>query len=200
MLEPALRTGGFKREHGRHSVWRMRRAAVLVVPVVVFLGGCHGVGTDRKPMQRAFRPELNPDALSDVAFLHYLATVPVATVDEGMRAVLILVDDRSGARTFEKRTQVLHEQGVVRQSWNLTCGQILDKGTLAYMLRRVCGVSPSVGEVLASCTGLGDRRAALKTCVDAGLLPYGVSTEPVKGGELLSAIAEAERILVARGR
>ncbi len=172
--------------------------AALVVQTTLLIGGCHGVGTTGVAALRAFEPVQSPDTLSDVAFLHYLATVPVATVDEGMRAMLFLVSDEESLRTFEERYEALRQREAVKRSWRLTRGQLLDKGTLAYMLRSVCGVSLSLGEVFAAWTGLGDRRAALKTCIDAGLLPYGVWNEPVKGGELLSAVAEAERYLERR--
>ena len=176
-----------------------RLIAGLCVTAVVLLGGCQGL-LRTYPAQRTFQPARDPDSLSDVAFLHYLPTVPVATVDEGMRAILMLVGEAEATGTFEQRFEALRGRSAVKTAWGLRSGQILDKGTLAYMLRSVCGLSRSLGEFLASWTGLGDRRCALRTCIDEGLLPYGVWDEPVKGGGLLSAITEAERYVRSNRR
>ena len=187
---------------GRCRIARADLAPLIVglsVTAVVLLSGCQGL-LRTHPAQRTFQPAQDPDSLSDVAFLHYLPTVPVATVDEGMRTILTLVGEAEATGTFEQRFEALRRRGAAKTAWGLRSGQILDKGTLAYMLRSVCGLSRSLGELLASWTGLGERRCALRTCIDEGLLPYGVWDEPVKGGELLSAITEAERYVQSNRR
>lgn len=145
--------------------------------------------------QRAFQPDRDPAALDDVSFLHYLATVPVVTVDEGMRAMLLLKGVSLRRPTFERQFEMLHRIRAVRRTWRLSSGQVLDKGTLAYMLAELCGLRRSLDERIAWVTGLGDRRYALKTCVHEGLLPYGLAHEPVSGGELLTSLTEADRFL-----
>jgi hypothetical protein len=127
--------------------------------------------------------------------LHYLATVPVATFDEASRAILVLAGDERSSGTFTERFEALRERGAVKRSWGLSAGDVVDKGTLAHMLKHVCGLPSGLGDTLASLTGWGDRRAALRTCVDSGILPYGVASEPVRGGELVAAMTEAERYL-----
>lgn len=141
---------------------------------------------------RKFQPDQDPATLDDTAFLHYLPTVPVVTVDEGMRAVLLLEGPTTQWPTHEQRRAALEQRGAVLPSWRLESDRILDKGTLAYMLRVRCRVPRSVGDVLGDGLRLGDRRSAMKTCIDAGLLPYGTEYEPVTGGELLSALTRAE--------
>lgn len=142
--------------------------------------------------RRTFQPQVDPGTLDDVAFLHYLATVPVVTVDEGTRAVLMLIDSNAGRMTFNERSIVLQRMGAVKAAWRLGPRQILDKGTLAYMLRTIGQWPRGLAEVLAAATGWGDRRYALKTCVDAGWIAYGLPHDPVTGGELLSALTAAE--------
>lgn len=144
---------------------------------------------------RSFRPTIDANTLDDISFLHYCATVPVVTVDEGLRAVLMLREIGTAGGNFEVRFQSAEQMGAVKTAWALAPDHVLDKGTLAYMLRTVCGLRRSVGEVLASSSGWGDRRAALASCVHAGLMPYSTAHEPVTGGELLSALTAAERFL-----
>ncbi len=148
--------------------------------------------------QRAYQPDQDPTTLDDVSFLHYLATVPVVTVDEGMRAVLLLAVERGQWPTFERRYEELRRRGAVAAAWHLKANRLLNKGTLAHMLRTVCDLPRSLSEVAASRTGLGDRRYALKTCVHEGILAYGLPREPVTGGELLSSLTKAERFLESR--
>jgi hypothetical protein len=136
--------------------------------------------------------------LDDVAFLHYLATVPVVTVDEGMRGLLLLRGEGAKPVTFNERHVAFCRLGVVKASWHLSPGQILDKGTLAYMLREVCGLRRGFNERLAGVVALGERRYALKACMDQGLMSYGLAREAVSGGDMLSALTNAEHYLASK--
>lgn len=166
-------------------------AALSCLEVALLSAGCLAP-------QRTFQPEQDPNTLDEVAFLHYLATVPVVTVDEGMRAVLLLKEVPIQPPTFDRRFESLQQVDAVKTTWRLSSERILDKGTLAYMLSAVCGLPRSFNELIAWTTGLGERRYALKTCVYEGLMPYGRSHEPVTGGELLSALTAAESYLASR--
>lgn len=148
--------------------------------------------------QRTFQPEHDPATLDDVSFLHYLATVPVVTVDEGLRAVLLLTDAKTGPTTFEQRYELLLQRGAVKSAWRLSADQVLDKGSLAYIVRITCELPRGLNELFASVTGLGDRRYALNVCIREELMPYAVPHEAVTGGELLSALTNAERYLASR--
>lgn len=150
-------------------------------------------------LRRTFTPAVDPATLDDVTFLHYLATVPVATVDEGRRAVLMLRDN-DGPQTPESRRDRLIDLGAIKETWSLAPDQILDKGTLAYMLRTLCDMPRGLNETLAIRTGLGDRRYAVRTCAHEGVLSYGLPHEPVTGGELVAAIAKADEYLEAKTR
>lgn len=162
-------------------------AAVMLVGAFV-LSGC-------AMPRRQFVPPVDPSALDDLAFTHYLATVPAVTVSEGTRACLLLVGSTDSWQSADDRLSELMRRGAVQKAWRLESDRLLDRGTLAYMLRVLCGLRRGVNERLAEFTGLGDRRYALRSCVDAGLLDYGVPHEPVSGAELLSAITRAETLV-----
>lgn len=148
--------------------------------------------------RRTWTPSQDPTQLDDTAFLHYLATVPTVTVDEGSRAVLLLIGPTDRWATFEQRWSELERRGGVKAAWRRSPGDTLDKGTLACMLRAVCDLPPGLNELLAAPAGLGDRRYALRTCVYHGLLSYGLPHDPVTGGELLSALSAAESRVACR--
>ena len=162
-----------------------RVVLLTAVCVATLAAGCG------KP-HRLFQPSRDPDTLSDMTFLHYLATLPVVTVDEGTRAVLLLKAPTSHWPTFEDRTAELKRFGAFKDAWGLEQNQVLDKGTFFYMLSAVCGLPKSFNELLATPTGLGGRRYALKKCIHAGLLPYGLADEFLTGGEMVSALTKAE--------
>ena len=148
--------------------------------------------------KRTHQPAVDPARLDDVRFLHYLATVPAVTVDEGMRGVLMLGDTDVSAMTFSERSAALQRQGAIRSAWGLAGDRLLDQGTLAHMLCAVCALPPSINQKLARRVQMGERRYALKACNDAGLMPYGLPHAPVSGGTLLSALTAAGRRIAAQ--
>ncbi len=142
--------------------------------------------------RRTLTAPADPAVLDDAAFLHYLASVPTVTVGEGGRGVLLLLGPTTDWPSVEEQTAKLREAGALKDDWGLKPDDTLDKGTLSYMLTAILQTPPSVNEKLATITGLGDRRYALKNCIDLGLLPYGLPHEAVTGGELLTALRKAE--------
>jgi len=173
------------------TAFHRRAVANLLLAIAVVAAGNGGC---TMPI-RTYTPQVHPNTLNDTAFLHYLATVPLVTVDEGMRAVLILTDARPRPTDYAARFDRLLAMKAVRENWKLSADQLLDQGSLAYMLRAVCRLRGGLNEALASRTGWGDRRYALKTCVHAGILRNARPSDPITGGELLSALTAAETCL-----
>lgn len=145
--------------------------------------------------KRGFVPEVNPATLDDTAFIHYLASVPTVTIAEGTRGVLLLRGATGQWPTYAEQRSELSRIGAMKLGWGLADDDTLDMGTLGYMLRAICDFSPSVSQRIARVTGLGERRYALRRCLDAGILPYTNANQPVRGGELVAAIAKAEKFV-----
>lgn len=186
---PAQRFPGPARYKCNHAKLRTRWSfGVILCLVIVSIPGC-------APRKRSYVPPQDPATLTDTAFLHYLATVPVVTVDEGTRATLLLVGGTQVWTTFDARSAELARRGAFQPSWGLSPDDTLDKGTLAYMFARTCQAPGSVNTILAAKTGIGDRRAALQVCVYEGLLTQGHPHDPVAGGELVGALEAAERFM-----
>jgi hypothetical protein len=176
----------------RHSTFDIRHfASAAVEASIVMLLGLVVVGC--LASHRTYQPPQDPSALDDTAFLHYLATVPTVTVAEGVRAVGLLLDPTPGPASFDDQRRRLEKFGALKPGWALVPEETLEKGTLAFMLSAVCKTPRSLNEAAAAVTSLGDQRYALKTCIDEGLVPYGLPHDPVTGGELLSALSRAER-------
>lgn len=174
------------RHHTRRAPRLFSAAATLLA--LAMLSGCAA-------KDRTFRPTVEVDRLSDIEFTHYLATVPVASVDEGLRATLLLTGDSTRWPTYHDRRGELVRRGALRDRWRLRKDAVLDIGTLAYLLRDTCSVPRGVNDVLFGSWGAGDRRYALRACTNAGVLPYGRPSDAVTGGQLLAAITAADRYL-----
>jgi len=160
---------------------------LLIALISLIPAGCSTLA------KRHFVPPIDPAELDDTAFVHYLASVPTVTVSEASRGVFLLLGNSDRWPTYDQRRSELLRIGALQQRWKLEPDDTLDMGTLAYMLRVICDLSPSVSERLAEVTGLGDRRYALRRCVDAGLLPYQSAAQPVRGGEFVAALTKAEK-------
>jgi hypothetical protein len=158
---------------------------------IVLASGC---GTPK----RNFQPAVEPNTLPAHVFVHYLATVPVATVDEGCRAVLLLTADGEKAKSFPERRVVLQRLGAWHPSWSIEEDRTLDQGTLAFMLRVLCAMPRGVSESLLDGWGPAAKRYALRTCSHEGVLPYGQPHQPVGGGMLQSALTRAESYISQR--
>ena len=173
-----------------HSVtmrYQVRGRALLV---------CLGIGSlltsgCSTPL-RAFQPDVSPDTLSDAAFVHYLASTAVVTVDEGARAVLMFIGDEAASADAGRRREALEQRDMIRDAWRLVADSVLDQGTFAFMLCRGLGTPRTFNERAAQWTKLGERRAALATAVYEGLLPYGSAHGPISGGEVAAALVQAE--------
>lgn len=148
---------------------------------------------------RRWTPPQSPDTLNDAAFLHYLAEVPTASVDEGVRAVLLLVETEGKPSTPEARMQAALNEGLVVPAWRLKPEHVLTRGVLAHMIRRACGIGTDLASAITAPTGLGDRRYAVRACAEERLLVYGSPDERIRGGELLDAVSRADAYLERRG-
>ncbi len=163
----------------------------VVAGMVLLSAGCASL--------RNYEPTVDPNTLDGTAFLHYLGTVPVASVEEGCRAMLLAADGSDSCTTHEERYAELLRRGFVRDSWRLSPGNVLDKGTLAFMATKVCRLPGGVDSLLLGSWGLSDRRYALKDAVAAGLMSYSTPERAVRGGELLSVLAKVDEYMAEQG-
>lgn len=167
----------------------MTAPVLTAVSCAVASWTCLGCSTAARTIQPVDR-----SGLSSVAYAHSVANAPVATVGSAARLLADLSAHTEDGNDGSKRSEAaaydaLVARGSIRAAWNVSPNAILDAGTLAYMLRAEGGLTPSTNERLASFTGLGDRRYALRSCIADGLLPPQREDAPVSGGALLEAVA-----------
>lgn len=154
------------------------------------------VGCQVRP---TFQPPLDPAKLDSLEFVHALAQQPVVNFDQACRLVLLVADGEERFGTFEEREAELVRRGYVRKAWGYGPEEVVDQGTLAHMVFRMCRPEAGLNAVLSRWTGVGDRRAALKSVVRHGIMRYGDVDDYPTGGEVMSALARADDYLAKKG-
>lgn len=151
-------------------------------------------------VQPTYEPAQEHGKLGEVEFIHYVASQPVLTFDEGCRAVLIVADGKETYDDFDSRFAELESRGYVRAYWGLKPDSMLDRSTLAYMIFQMCDLPHGVGTFLTQYVHPSDRRYALREVVHHRIMNYGATYEVLTGDEVLGALAGAEDYLAKTGR
>ncbi len=160
--------------------------------VVGCMGGC-------AMPKRTYQPTLDHNGLTEIEFVHYLSPLPTVSMDEACHAILLLTDGEDSSGGFEQRMDTLLSRGLMRESWGLAADDVLDKGTLAYMVVNACKLPVGLNDVMLGSWGLGDRRYALRAAIWHEMIPYGMPYHVVTGGELLSTITKAAEYMDREG-
>lgn len=137
--------------------------------------------------------------LDDMGFQAYLADAPVVTVDEACRAILILADGHDKTRSWEARQALLVQRGLIRQTWALQPENIADRGTIAYMICRICRIKGGVNHLLLGTVGLGDRRYAYRELVYRGMMDSGTEWGFLTGGQMVALLSKADQYMETQG-
>jgi len=179
---------------GQSAGFVPRRATATLLALAVaccFVGACAG--------PRPTQPPVDPGTLSDDAFQAYLAEVDVVTVDEAYRAMLVLADGEDTCKTFEERKQKLESRGIARAQWNLQPDVVVDAGSVAYMICRICKIQGGVCFNLFGRPGLGDRRYALRELIYREMLDDTVDYQYMSGAVMVGLMAKADALMEERG-
>ncbi|MCK6484732.1 MAG: hypothetical protein HUU22_15365 [Phycisphaerae bacterium] len=163
----------------------------LPAVILAFVAGCAA--------PRKTAPPVDPATLSDDGFLHYLAEVPLVTTDEAYRAMLILADGEDTCKSFEERRDKLVQRQIVNPAWDLQPDHVIDRGSVAAMVCKICRLRGGLNRVLFASWGLGDRRYANRELVYRDLLDPGTDYVPIKGGQLVALMTKADALMEERG-
>lgn len=164
-----------------------RLALIPAAAAAIFAAGC--VQPHRDP------PSVDPSTLGDIEFQSYLASAPLVTVDEAFRAILILADGEDTSKTFEERREKLESRGIARPGWKLQPDAIIDRGTLAYMVCKICKIYGGVDMLIFGNLGVGDRRYAMRELIYEKIMDEGSAYWYVRGDEISSVLAKADEFM-----
>jgi hypothetical protein len=144
-------------------------------------------------------PEVAPGELSNEGFQAYLADAHLVTVDEAYRAMLILADGFEAHGSFEERREALESRGIARAAWKLRPQNVVDAGSVAYMVCRICRIRGGVNCNLFGRWGLGDRRYALRELLYREMIDDTVDYQHITGPALAAVMAKADELMEKKG-
>lgn len=142
---------------------------------------------------------MDPGTLSDEAFQAYLAEAPYVTVEEAYRAMLILADGEDTCKTHEERAAKLESRGIARSAWNLKPENVVDAGSVSYMVVKICQIRGGVNFNLFGSWGLGDRRYAMRELVYRKMLEDSANYQAMAGDRLVGLMARAGDLMEKKG-
>lgn len=167
-------------------IWR----AILAAPLLLSVA-CAG--------PRPTQPRVDADTLDDDGFQFYLNEVDLVTVDEAYRAILILVDGQDTSENFAERRQKLEDRGIVRAAWDLQPDHVIDSGSVAYMVCRICELPGGLNARLLRPTGLGDRRYALRELIYRQMIDESVDYQYMTGSAMFALMRKADQLRTKKG-
>jgi len=144
-------------------------------------------------------PDVDPATLSDDGFQAYLSEAPLVTVDEAYRAMLILADGADESPSFEERRRTLETRGIARPAWRLKGENVIDAGSVAYMVCRICKVRGGINYNLFGSLGLGDRRYAMRELLYLDMLDDAVDYQYMTGPALVALMGKADELMEKKG-
>ncbi len=148
---------------------------------------------------RPMTPSIDAQTLDDGTFQAYLAEVELVTVDEAYRAMLILADGEDTSVDFEERRGRLESRGIARSAWGLQSDHVIDAGSAAYMVCRICEIGGGLNLRLFGRAGLGDRRYALRELMYRGMLDDVVDYQYMTGPAFLKLFRNADTLMAEKG-
>ncbi len=168
---------------------------VRIMLIIVFAAaastGCAG--------PRMSTPPADPNELSDAAFQGYLTEIDLVTTDEAFRAMLILADGVDPSDGFEQRKAALESRGIARTAWGLHPNNVVDAGSVAYMVCRICQIPGGVNMNLLGSVGLGDRRYALRELIYRKMIADTVDYQYMTGAALYALMRKADALMEKKG-
>jgi len=168
---------------------------VRIMLIIVFAAaastGCAG--------PRMSTPPADPNELSDAAFQGYLTEIDLVTTDEAFRAMLILADGVDPSDGFEQRKAALESRGIARTAWGLHPNNVVDAGSVAYMVCRICQIPGAVSMNLLGSVGLGDRRYALRELIYRKMIADTVDYQYMTGAALYALMRKADALMEKKG-
>ncbi len=191
----ALRGGKFRAQVRRiaHMAWRCtgQWTVLFLLAMAGQVSGCAG--------PRLSTPAVDATKLSDEAFQAYLAEIELVTVDEAYRAMLILADGEDPSKGFEQRRAILEGRGIARAAWQLQPDHVVDAGSVAYMVCRICRISGGINMRLFGASGLGDRRYALRELIAREMIQDVVDYQFMTGAAMFAILRRADTLMQEKG-
>jgi len=95
-----------------------------------------------------------PAGEDSAAFLDRMSSQTAVSENDAMRGILLLLEGKDDARTFQQRVELLRGKGIIDPSWDCNADKPVTKGRFAYMVYQACKFP---GGVILTLTGPSER-------------------------------------------
>lgn len=155
---------------------------------------------EKKPAQGKIQS--NKEAEDEIEFFDRLTRQPKCTVADAIRAVCILAEGKDIGRSFSERYNYLKNKGIVKDKWQLRPDDMIDRGSLAYMLCKIAGIKGGIDMfIFGKILQIGERRYAYRELVYRRLMDNKkVDYSYVSGPELTTIIGKVDRFMEESGK
>ncbi len=163
----------------------------------VVLGVIAGLGCSQisRPEQAALGEQTAADT-----FLHeHLQSQSMVTTAEAYRAMVLLAEGNDELTSFAAREELLLAREIVRREWKLKRDQVVDRGTVAYMVMKILGLPGGVNVNVMGRMGIGDRRYALRELIYHDVMANGPPYRFISGAELVDVLGRADEVMAREG-
>jgi hypothetical protein len=168
------------------SAWRILRT----VAVVAGLGLT--VGCNSANLQVAGAKAALPADESSAGFLDRVSSGQKVTENDAFRGLLLLLDGKDDAKTFEQRVQKLRQRNIIDKTWDCAASRALTKGKLAYMVYQATKLSGGVVLAITQPLFGPTQRYCLRELQYREVMSPGLLLTPVTGVELVSVLGRAD--------
>lgn len=156
-----------------------------VLLAAVLSAGCEGpIGT----VEGKGSPPALPPGEDSAAYLDRLSEQSTVSENDAMRGLLLLLDGKDEATSFEQRREMLAQRGIVSGDWTFQKDRPVTRGKFAYMVYRAIGLP---GGVILTLTG-PSQRYCLREMVYHRFMAEGALLAPVTGMECVEVLTRAE--------
>jgi len=122
------------------------------------------------------------------AFIDRVSSQPNVTEDDAARGLLLLLDGKDAAPTFQKRVETLLAREIVDPKWDFSAARPITRGKFAYMIYQATKIP---GGVILMLTG-PSRRYCLRELQYRKMMVEGSMFSPVTGLEYVSVLTRAD--------
>lgn len=128
------------------------------------------------------------DPTAETTWMRSLEAKPVATYEDGLRAMALLIDPELAVQPWTTVKGRLMQRAIVPAEWNFLPDSSLNKGQLSYVVTQTLGID---GGIMMNVIG-PTRRYAFRECQQKGLVVGNFRQEAVSGKDLLATLYKAE--------
>ncbi|MBN1554060.1 MAG: hypothetical protein JXA11_04890 [Phycisphaerae bacterium] len=156
----------------------------LVTLPAVFVG-CEGpMGS----VEGKGSPLVLPAEEDSAGYLDRLSDQNTVSENDAMRGILLLLDEKDDAKSFDERRQILLERGVVSGKWSFQKDRPITRGKFAYMIYQAIKLP---GGVILTVGG-PNQRYCLRELEYRQFMAQGFILAPVTGMEYVGVLTRAD--------